>query len=295
MEFKKATKSDYSTICSYLKNCNIPICDFTPGAFIMWHSFYNMEFCVFDNFLYLRDGGSSPSYSIPIGQGDFKKAVSNLLPFANNGKLYFNNVTVDNLLRLRKVFSRRCIKYKFNRDAADYIYIAENMVTFAGKKLSTMRNHVNRFKKDYPDYKFVKMDESNFDRVKNFVKDFSEKKENLSDEAAAEIESIYTLIDNINYTDWCGGFIELDGKIIAISIGEYCGDTLVIHVEKADISYSGCYQIMVNEFAKAFVKQGINYINREDDMGLEGLRKSKLAYRPIRLIDKADVEISVCV
>ncbi|MEE1187157.1 MAG: phosphatidylglycerol lysyltransferase domain-containing protein [Acutalibacteraceae bacterium] len=295
MEFKKATKDDYSTVCSYLKNSKVPICDFTPGAFIMWHKFYDVEFSLCDDFLYLRDGGSIPSYFIPVGEGDFEKAVKKLTPFAKGGKLNFNCVTVDKLILLRQIFGRKYTKYKFNRDAADYIYTADSMVTFAGKKLSAMRNHVNRFKKDYPDYRFIKMSESNFDRVRDYLRDFALTKGEQDSEAKAEYDGIYNLIDNIDYTDWCGGFIELDGKIIAISIGEYIGDTLVIHVEKADVSYSGCYQIMVNEFAKAFVREGIKYINREDDIGLEGLRKSKLAYRPIKLIDKADVEISICV
>ena len=84
-----------------------------------------------------------------------------------------------------------------------------------------------------------------------------------------------------------GAFIEVDGRIIAMTVGEILQDTLYCHVEKAIRDYEGAYQMIVKEFASDMVSSyGITYINREDDVGDEGLRKSKLSYHPIELLDK---------
>ena len=83
--------------------------------------------------------------------------------------------------------------------------------------------------------------------------------------------------------------MEVDGEIIALSIGERCGEQLIIHVEKALTQYEGAYPTMAQEFAKHYAADGVVYINREDDSGDPGLRKSKLQYNPVRLVDKFDV------
>ncbi|HPU63195.1 MAG TPA: phosphatidylglycerol lysyltransferase domain-containing protein, partial [Mobilitalea sp.] len=77
-----------------------------------------------------------------------------------------------------------------------------------------------------------------------------------------------------------------DGKIVAMSVGEIINDTLYCHIEKADRNYHGSYQMIVREFAKNTITDQVKYINREDDAGDEGLRKSKLSYHPYKLLNK---------
>ena len=88
-----------------------------------------------------------------------------------------------------------------------------------------------------------------------------------------------------------GGYIEHNGNVVAISIGEYVGDTLVIHVEKALLKYRGAYPLMFNEFVNHNFKENIKFINREDDSGDLGLRTSKTQYKPIKLENKNFVEV----
>ncbi len=88
------------------------------------------------------------------------------------------------------------------------------------------------------------------------------------------------------------GYIDVAGTIVALSVGEVVGDTLHCHVEKARVDYAGSYQAIVSWFAKYAVEKDTLYINREDDSGEENLRYSKLAYRPICMIDKYWVTIS---
>ena len=88
------------------------------------------------------------------------------------------------------------------------------------------------------------------------------------------------------------GFIETAGTIVALSVGEVVGDTLYVHVEKARLDFAGAYQAIVSEYAKAACRPDTLYINREDDSGEEGLRRSKLSYQPLRLIDKYWVTVA---
>ena len=80
--------------------------------------------------------------------------------------------------------------------------------------------------------------------------------------------------------------LKANGKVVGFSCGEIVGDTLIIHVEKADTDFSGAYQMLVNEYAKRFVTEGVAYINREEDTGDEGIRQSKESYHPLRLLEK---------
>ena len=87
------------------------------------------------------------------------------------------------------------------------------------------------------------------------------------------------------------GLLRVNGRVAGFSAGEIVGDTLIIHIEKADIAYEGVYQALVNEYAKCFVTPGVRYINREEDAGDEGLRRSKESYHPVRLLEKYLVQI----
>ncbi len=89
----------------------------------------------------------------------------------------------------------------------------------------------------------------------------------------------------------CGGFIEVEGKIVAFSVGEIVGDTLFVHIEKALKEYEGSYQVMVKEFAVHEADERVIYINREEDIGDLGLRTSKLSYHPVHILEKYFVTV----
>ena len=89
-----------------------------------------------------------------------------------------------------------------------------------------------------------------------------------------------------------GGILKIQNKIIAISVGEIINDTLFIHIEKANRMFLGAYQMINNEFAKYYAKD-VTYINREEDVGDDGLRKAKLMYNPIKILKKYIVEVKI--
>jgi hypothetical protein len=104
-----------------------------------------------------------------------------------------------------------------------------------------------------------------------------------------ESDKVGELLENYGQYGLFGGFLTVGGEIVSFSVGERVNDTVFVHVEKADIRYTGVYQVMVQEFLKHFAREGDLYVNREEDVGDEGLRKSKLSYHPAELLEKSVV------
>ena len=176
--------------------------------------------------------------------------------------------------------------YEQDRNAQDYIYLSENLSALSGKKLHSKRNHVNKFKSLYT-YEYVDLKENMLDECFEKTKAWMHSKyEGNQEKYKKELLTLKDLFENFSYFNLFGGAIYIEGTLIAYSIGEYLSnDTALIHVEKADTDYEGSFAIINYEFANR-LKANYKYINREEDMGIEGLRKAKLSYRPEYLTDK---------
>jgi hypothetical protein len=179
----------------------------------------------------------------------------------------------------------------------DYLYEAEKMASFAGKKLHAKRNYVNRFTAAYPDYVFEPITESNIsdclltDGLWLYAKDDDE-----FDNISGEVSALEACLINFCELNADGGLIRLSpgGTVIAFAIGErLSGDTFVTHFEKALTDIDGSYQIINRDFTRYVLEKypEIKYINREEDMGLENLRKAKRSYYPDIMEEKFLVTI----
>ena len=222
----------------------------------------------------------------------------------------FYPVPKDELDRLQEFFPNSAAIS--NRDAFDYLYRAEDLKYFRGKKLSGQRNHVNKFLKTYGNWSFRVITEE--DHVNKFlktygnwsfrviteedipaVKAFLDRYAAGRDKAAAsfheDLRKTHEVLDNYQLYDMLGGMLLVDGNIVGFSLGEIVGDTLFTHIEKADRDYQGCYQMVVAQFAQQFAHEGVHFINREDDAGDPGLRTSKLSYHPVALLEKYTVTV----
>lgn len=171
-----------------------------------------------------------------------------------------------------------------DRNMDNYIYLSEKLATLSGKKLHSKRNHVNNFKKLY-NYEFFELKDENINEVESFLENWYNEKMKDDDSLVYEKSALFNALKYRNELDLKGAFIKVDGKIVAFSMGEkMTEDMAVIHFEKADTEYKGAYAIINNEFVKNCWNDVI-YINREDDMGIEGLRKAKLSYYPYMLAE----------
>jgi len=165
---------------------------------------------------------------------------------------------------------------------SDYIYYREKLSTLSGQKYQAKRNFINRFMQQYGTrYNHEPITAQNIDEVRCFEQAWS----NNADMPESR-QAMALLLDNIFNIDAFGRLLRIDDQIIAFTIGAACGNNAIdILAEKADHRFIGAYP-MINQLFSTHDCQNVAYINREEDLGIEGLRKAKLSYNPIDIIHK---------
>lgn len=296
IHFNKLTSKDVPNIGKYLDEQSYRTCDFTEGAIFMWRGLFYSEFAIYKDMLLFKVAypKRGTSFSFPVGFGSVDEAMEGLEEYVRENKIPFRLCTMpEKGMEYVKFRYGDKVVFHSNRDWYDYLYKAEDLKYFKGKKFHGQRNHVNRFMREHPNYTYRRITKDNVDDV---IRLFDEKFQ-VNPEAAKseelEAKSARDYLSHFLSFDHVGGLIEVDGNIIAFAIGEIIKDTLYVHVERALTEYHGAYQMIVSEFAKDYATDGVLFINREDDVGDPGLRTSKLSYRPISLLEKycADIEL----
>lgn len=177
-----------------------------------------------------------------------------------------------------------------DRTYADYIYDAEKLRTFSGKKYHKKKNHLNYFKKNFEGrYEFKILSKDNLSEILEFIEQWKNTKEESEEKEFIESEAIGIkyILENEDVFDFKVGGVYIDNKLEGFTIGNYekQEDMVYVPVEKANAQYRGLYQYICSQFL-TIAFPNASKVNREDDMGLEGLRKSKLSYNPIYLVEK---------
>jgi hypothetical protein len=180
--------------------------------------------------------------------------------------------------------------YRVNRDHFDYIYARQDLVDLKGKHLQSKRNHVNKFRRTYP-YEYVPLAAGLVPQCLALEEEWCRQHGCAESESLLNERKALTLaLQHAGELQLLGGAIRVAGKMVAFAYGApITDDTFGIHIEKADSSVDGAYNIINQELARRVPEQ-YTYINREEDLGLPGLRKAKLSYRPRFLLEKGFAE-----
>ena len=292
LKFKELTDKDIIKIQKYTSKCNYPLCDYSGGVIFTWYFPYNPTYALFDDTLILKFGErGSERFMLPVGK-NFFDALKEIEKYAVLKEETLRFICVDdaNVDILNKRYNGK-LTSSYNRNYSDYIYDAEEMRTFSGKKFSGQRNHINSFKKNYKNYKYKKITGKDVEKIKEFLSKYDKQYPKKSKIEKKELEFTYTFLELIKTSKLFGCYIEYSGEVVSMAIGEKRGETLIIHVEKALLKYKGAYPLTYNEFVKHNATDGITKINRQDDSGDMGLRTSKTQYKPIKLENKNFVVI----
>jgi len=289
--FRPITVGDKEIITNYTLKSNFKNCDFSFSNMCSWRFLYDSEYAIIDGFLIIRfwiEEKSRLVYMYPIGVGDTVKVVRMIEEdsIANGHPLLLLGVTNDTREEIDKAFGKEFVYIK-ERNYFDYIYRREDLVTLAGKKYQAKRNHINKFINRYTyEYKLL-TGELVSQCLELGDKWYNTHKTDEAGEALGnEQRSMKYALEHYNELGITGGAILVDGNIIAFTYGSPInGKTFGIHVEKADINYEGAYAIINKEFASRIPEQ-YEYINREEDLGIPGLRKSKMSYNPVIILEK---------
>lgn len=286
LSFRPIEKSDIGTIKYFTSNSGVMSCDFTLCGIYLWGIYYGYEMCVFEDTLFIkgRDEFGKEAFALPIGALPTEKAVVIVREYcANRGiKPRFSFVPSEKTAAFEGGRAQKLEGW------SDYIYDAESLASLSGKKLHKKKNRFNKFVKGYPDYKFQAITDENISRVREFYLRFLEENPSDSDRLAAEEKIIARLMDEYSLLGLNGGMISVDGEVVAFAFGERVGDTLYVHFEKANRAFDGAYEAMNCLFVRNFA-DGARYVDREEDMGDDGLRQAKMAYCPVRFVDKYEV------
>lgn len=298
MRFEKFTLDHILRYLPVLRAQNTRLSNYTPGTAFVWGKYLDTHFAEAEGCLILRDRYVKQEYFYyPISPAGDEEAQRRALCAVEeycrneNVRLHFTAVPRDKLPELVLRYGSE-LHLSDIRRWRDYLYEKENFQNYPGGRYSGQRNHVNKFKKTYPDWQFCAYTPADAAEVRAFLEEYAAsqyaKEEMYADE---EMKGAFALFENIEKLGLSAGFLRAGGKIVAFSAGEVCGDTMFVHVEKALRGYPGAYPAMAQAFAQAFCGENVRYINREDDSGDMGLRKSKLQYLPAALLDKYNIAV----
>lgn len=231
-------------------------------------------------------------YPYPIGTGDRQAAISGILQDAEERGIPCRliGMTQQDKDELEQLFPGK-FYIKADRDSFDYVYDINDLADLRGRKFQGKRNHFNRFCADHPEYRAVPMTCDMLPKAKQFVESWYARRLESDPEGDYLLESVALgrLFNHCGELDM-EGLVLMDGEeILAITMGSRLSpDTFDIHFEKAKEGVSGAYNAINCHFARYLRLKypEIRFLNREEDMGLEGLRSSKLSYRPHHMVEK---------
>lgn len=295
--FQPLSASIVKTLLPFYHAQSSRLSDFTAGAAFMWRKYLKTAYCIHADMLICRITlKAGDFYTLPIGSGDVQTALTFLENYCREEHLplQFAGIPQEAVPLLLDRYGTHAQAFAV-RDAADYLYDFETFVQFPGRKLSGKRNHLRRFWAQTPTAVFRPLAETDIPQAVAFVRAFGQQRAQAETMTAMETEEIVRcceLLENMQTLGIFAGALYQEDTIIAITAGEIVGDMLCVHIEKADTHYEGVYQAISNAFAAYMQRPTLAYINREDDAGDEGLRRSKLSYRPCALLEKYVITVT---
>ncbi len=292
LEFREIELGDRERINSALKASDRRGCEYSFANNMAWRRLAGSRIAFYKDFYICcafetEDG--VPQYILPAGSGDIREVIGEMSRYsASLGKpLVVRGVTEEMLTVLDELFPGG-FTAQADRGNADYIYASADLIALPGRKYHAKRNHLARFMEQ--EHEFSLITEKDFDDCLTFaVETYNSRNSTDQHSFVAEQFAINTFFTYFNELGLTGGVIRSGGRVRAVTIGERLNsDTFCVHIEKADTSVSGIYAGINNLFASAAAAD-MKYINREEDMDIEGLRKAKLSYHPAFLLNKYTV------
>ena len=289
IDFKEITLEDKEIITSYTQHSNRKNCDLSFSNLCSWRFLYHTQFAIINDFLVFRFWAENElAYMMPIGDGNPYDVIELLIEDAHLHNHHFCMLGVSMFMKqdLEAIMPERFI-FTENRDYADYIYLRSELSSLVGKKFQAKRNHINKFRNTYPNYSYSSITPDHIQacmelEAKWCAANNCDQQEGTGHERKALIYAL-NHFEKIGLT---GGVLYIDNQIVAFTFGMPINqDVFGIHVEKADTSIDGAYAMINHEFAKR-IPEKYTYINREEDLGVEGLRKAKLSYQPVLILEK---------
>ncbi len=263
----------------------------SPANLFAYNFIYPCEYLFEQDTLIIRihlQNDSCLCYYEPIG----KKTIKDYLPLieqdAKDNSYCFSFILENK--ENTDYLAQQGYKVEYSDNLSEYVYLRESLQNLTGKKLQAKRNHINKFVSLYPSWEFVALNKEDKQKCLELTDTWFQQEMNISPQFKQDYQTekkvIEYLFDNFEKLHLFAGAIFVGGQPVAYSIGSFvCKDTFDTNIEKADRRFEGAYTLINREIAKHLPNE-IIYINREEDKGIEGLRKAKHSYHPIFMVEK---------
>ncbi len=276
---------------AFLQRCGERGCEYSFANLYLWGrqkaAFHGRNLAFFSQF------NRRSVYLFPLGTNDLKPTIDAIIHDASTRGIpcRLTGLNQDDCALLERLYPGR-FRYHFDRDSFDYVYDINALADLKGKKLQKKRNHLNRFLQNYPDYETVSITNANIDQVAALVAQWYALRlqENPHADFHMEQVAISKALKNWQALGMEGLLLKVGGEPVAMTMGSTLSEsTFDVHFEKALDRIHGSFPAINREFARYLRKKypNLRWLNREDDMGLEGLRKAKLSYFPDHMIEKS--------
>ena len=278
------------TLLSGRRNCN-----YTFANLVGWQFWYYTEVCVLENVVVLRyTSDDRRAYMVCTSEALSSELIEALFD-DSNGDLTLMGLEDPQVAQLSILNSQLSITSKPVRNQFDYIYRRTDLAMLHGKHLDAKRNHIHRFRAEHPDFEYRPLTPELFDECRRLTEIWQKEKNqngNKNETIDAEHRVMETIFSNWDALGMIGGSIFVDGCMVAFTYGTaVTTDTFDVCVEKADRRVEGAFAIINQQFAEHLPEQYV-YLNREEDMGIPGLRQAKLSYHPEILLTYNVVHIT---
>lgn len=283
MNFKKIELCDKEKLEPFFKAANELTCEISFANLLVWQPLYNNCYCIEDGMLFLKSYDDNlVTYSLPFG--DMACGMQKIIEHCGG----LPNIWAQGGVRFDKfkeLYGKFYDIYE-SRNEFDYIYNSSDLINLSGKKYHSKRNHISSFSKQH-NWHFEEITPDNIEKVKKCAEIwYGENADRMDEELKTEMAGTQLMLDNMDRLGIKGGAVLVDDKVVAFTLGsEINAQIYNIHTEKAISGFDTAYTVINREFA-AQNCTNYKYINREDDLGIEGLRRSKLSYKPEIILPK---------
>ena len=292
--FREIRLEDKNHFQGFFINFPPQISEYTFTNLFIWRNYYHFEWCLWGDCLCIlaRPERSQPFFLPPLCEKKSKERIKNLLLHLKSQNI---KETVQRVPEyLVNQYLKECnnhFEISLDRDNCDYVYLTDDLIKLEGNKFHGKRSHINKFKKNYS-YQYKPLTPELTSECLELETEWCNLKHcEKFPSLAGEEKAIYEALSNMETLGFKGGVILINEKVEAFALGEQLNSqTTVIHAEKANPAFDGIYQIINQEFCK-HEWENIPYINREQDLGEESLRKAKLSYHPYHLVNKYTVKL----
>ena len=290
IDFQPLTLSDRERYEKYLLDGTERGCEFSFANLYLWGRQRAAE--VAGHLVLFSQFSRRTVYPYPVGTGDKTAVLEAIMADAQQRGIpcRITGLNQENMALIAEKFPDR-FRFHCDRDSYDYVYDINDLADLKGRKYQKKRNHVNRFREVYPHYTVEPLGDANVEEVRSLTDRWYARKQQEDPHGDYHMERA-ALTKALNHYRELGmeGLVLRDGAdVLAYTLGSPLSpDTFDIHFEKAHPDAEGAYPVVNWEFARHLREKypGLRFLNREDDLGLEGLRKAKLSYYPHHLVEK---------